>query len=106
MHLLGYGLAYVFAVVLVNLEHVQEDGAQLGDVHRPQRPAHPCVSLEDLGNLMMRRRVGIDSGESANAMKQKVRLLQSPEWYEVYIVCSLSLPLSNAARNLIGETFE
>ena len=50
-YLLRDGLAYVFAVVLVNLEHVQEDGAQLGDVHGPQRPAHPRIRLEDLGDL-------------------------------------------------------
>lgn len=51
MYLFRDGLAYVLAVVLVNLEHVEEDGAQLGDVHGPQRPAHPGVGLEDLRNL-------------------------------------------------------
>lgn len=50
-HLLRDRLTNVLAVVLVNLEHVQEDGAQLVDVHGTQRPAHPGVGLENLRNL-------------------------------------------------------
>lgn len=51
MYLLCDGLAYVLAVVLVNLEHVEEDGGKLGDIHGPQGPAHPGVGLEDLRDL-------------------------------------------------------
>lgn len=50
-HLLRDGLADVLAVVLVNLEHIHEDRAQLVDVQGPQRPAHPGVGLENLGYL-------------------------------------------------------
>lgn len=55
-HLLRDGLADVLAVVLVNLEHVHEDGAQLVDVQGPQRPAHPGVGLENLRYLTKKKK--------------------------------------------------